>query len=135
MSRGTALQTCLSNTAGHDRTAAIDQVAYLRAAGGSTGFDKTLVVAGCSYGRLLLVLTVCLTFAAGCSRTPAKPPTSPQPPRPQMSSDGQLKSLLGNAVLSNALLSFKMQCSARTTGVRICTVPPEAAPRAAAGST
>ncbi len=85
--------------------------------------------------RRLLALVCCLVLAAGCDRKPARPPTSPQPPRPQMAPDGHLKSLLGNAVLSNALLSYKVQCNEQAASIRICHIPPQAAQRHAAGST
>ncbi|MBC7514805.1 MAG: hypothetical protein H7234_10300 [Herminiimonas sp.] len=86
-------------------------------------------------GRCVLALSCCLAVATGCSRKPARGPTSPQPPRPQIAPDGQLKSLLGNAVLSNALLSYKLQCTEPTANVRVCHAPPEIAQRHAIGGT
>lgn len=98
------------------------------------GFCRIAGTGARGFVRCLLVLSCCLAFAAGCSRKPVKP-TSPQPPRPQVAADGQLKSLLGNAVLSNALLSYKMQCTEPTLGARVCHMPPEMAQRHAVGGT
>ena len=71
---------------------------------------------------LILLFTSLLTLV-GCDRKPTKAPSSPEPPRPKMSPDGYRQSLLGNAVLTNALLSYKVQCNEPRASIRICRIP------------
>lgn len=73
----------------------------------------------------LPTLFLSLLTLGGCDPRPARPPTIPEPPRPKLSSDGYPKSLLGNAILSNALLSFKVQCNEQRASIRICRIPPQ----------
>lgn len=70
-----------------------------------------------------MVLLLSLLALIGCDRKPLKPPSSSEPPRPKMSPDGYRQSLLGNAVLTNALLSYKVQCNAQRASIRICRIP------------
>ena len=75
--------------------------------------------------RLILLSSVLTSLLAlgGCDRKPNKPPSFPELPRPKMSSDGYRQSLLGNAILSNALLSYKVQCIEQRASIRICRIP------------
>lgn len=77
----------------------------------------------------------CAVQLCGCEPKPARPPTSPQPPRPQVAPDGYPRSLLGNATLSSALLSYKVQCNRHGASIRICKIQREAAQHPDAGDT
>ncbi len=75
------------------------------------------------HGMVSTLVLVSLMSFGGCDRKPLKPPSPPEPPRPKMSPDGYRQSLLGNAILSNALLSYKVQCNEQRASIRICRIP------------
>jgi hypothetical protein len=82
-----------------------------------------------------IALVVCLGSLAACDRAPRQPPTTPKPPQPRMSAGGYPKSLLGNAILSSALLRYQVQCNTQKESVRICRIPQSGAPYRDAGDT
>ena len=85
--------------------------------------------------RLCSVILICLVTMAGCERKPTRLPSAPQPPRPQVEPRGYPKSLLGNATLSSALLSYTVQCNRKGASVRICKAPAEMTLRQGAADT
>jgi hypothetical protein len=82
-----------------------------------------------------ITLAVCLGSLAACDRTSRQPPTTPKPPQPRMPAGGYPKSLLGNAILSSALLRYQVQCNTQKESVRICRIPQSGAPYRDAGDT
>ena len=70
----------------------------------------------------------CLLVAAGCDRDPRRPPTGLRPPQPHMSADGFPKSLLGNAILSSALLRYQAHCNMPGHGAPVCRALQEGGP-------
>lgn len=90
-----------------------------------------------SRDRLLagLAMVACIAGISGCDRTSRRPPTAPKPPQPQISPEGYPKSLLGNAILSSALLRYQVQCNTQKESVRVCRIPQSGAPYRDAGDT
>lgn len=72
---------------------------------------------------LASALLTTLLALGGCDHKPAKLPSSPEPPRPKVSARGDRQSLFGNAILSNALLSYQVQCNEQRASIRICRIP------------